>query len=83
MLAASLLKCSNSVFFLLSTGSYYCFSFTACARYKKGGSQKNYVLPRLQFLPLDRTFFRSFSYPQNAVDPAYRAGTFGPIKGSI
>lgn len=42
MLAASLMKRSNIVFFPLSTGRYYCFSFIACARYIKraGGNKK-------------------------------------------
>lgn len=82
MLAASLMKCSNIVFFPLSTGHYYCFSFVACARYKKraGGSKKKHVFPRLQFLPIKRTFLKSYSDIQNTIYPALKVEAFSPVE---
>lgn len=68
--------------FPLSTGHYYCFSFVACARLKKrtGGNKKKHVFPRLQFLPIKRTFFKSYSYIQNTIYPALKVEAFSPVE---
>lgn len=75
------MKCSNVVFFQLSTGHYNCFSFIACARYiKRAGGKKKHVFPRLQFLPIKRTLLKSYSYIQNAIYPALKVEAFSPVE---
>lgn len=47
---------------------------------RAGGNKKKHVFPRLQFLPIKRTFLKSYSYIQNTIYPALKVEAFSPVE---